>query len=213
MRGVFLAAVVCLSLPASPAGAQPPGPLQTCWCFAWVHGPDHGTDCFMTPRACDRQRAERGPSGLSRACERVEQPSACERVGWHDGVGMSLGPTRPRGEALLGETLSRLRPRLGPPTGLQAGWHRFGPLLAIRFERGRAARVRVAVPAGLDCGDAARREGFGDPGPALRRAGACEWPGDSPRHRLEPTGRVAGRLDLASATLELWLRSSAPRSP
>lgn len=186
-----------------PAPAQQP--TQPCWCFAWVHGPDHGHDCFMARRACERSRRERGPSGLTRACERTEQPW-CERTGYHEGRLHNLGPTRPGAAALIGRTMAQLRRDLGAPTAMESGWHRFGPRVAVQMSRGRAVRVRVRVREGGTCAEAVDAEGFHEAGPPLRHRDRCEWPGISMRHRLDPEGRLAGRLELDGATLEVWRR-------
>lgn len=198
----LVAFLVCASLSA-PAAAQPA--TRTCWCFSWVHGPDHGTDCFNLQRACRQGRRRRGRSGRSRACER-EEHAACERVGFHEGRRHNLGPTRPRGARLVGWTRRRIVRELGPPTGTEQGWVRFGPRLAILFEGGRAVRLRAVAPEGSTCRQAAEREGFRDVGAPLRRSYGCEWPGQSLRHRLDPEGRFGGRFERETATFEVWLR-------
>lgn len=196
--------VALLALVAAPADAQEP--TRSCWCFHWVHGNDHGADCFNTRPLCRRARARRGNSGDSTPC-RHEAHSACERRGVSGDRGVNLGPSRPRIASLLGQPRARLQRTLGSPTRTEAGWTRYGPRLAIRFAAGRAVRIRARVPDGLSCSEAAEREGFSDAGPPLRRSDACEWPGQSPRHRLDPQGRFAARLDLETATLDVRLRS------
>ena len=86
-------------------------------------------------------------------------------------------------------------------SGEADGWVHYGDALAIQYEAGIAMRARLVV-GDVSCEDAARAAGF-SPGAGtapLRRAGACEWPGLSARHRLAP--RVAARL--AGGVMEIW---------
>jgi len=205
MRLLVCIAIAAASLFGSTSAAAQDA-AQACWCHAWVHGADHGTDCFMTDAGCETARTRRGPSGESRSCERVEQETACERTGWIHGARVNLGPTRPAAATLLGRSLSQLRRELGAPTSRDSGWHRFGPHIAIKMTNARSERVIVRVATGLDCMEAANREGFADAMGPIHRGQACDWPGTSPRHRLDPQGRMAGRLDLSTGMLEIWLR-------
>ena len=200
---IFLTTVLGTLALTSTAAAQPQN--QVCWCFSWVHGEDHGNSCFMTEAACDGGRRQRGPSGDSTACATTEQP-ACERTGYRNGQPMNLGPTRPRASSILGKTLAQLRPTIGAPTGRDSGWIRFGPHVAVQLSRTRVVRVLVKAHVGLTCAEVVAREGFADATAALRRSDSCEWPGISLRHRLDPEGRYAGRVDLSRGTFELWRR-------
>lgn len=193
--------VLCTSF-AGRAEAQTRGDL-TCWCNAWVHGPSHGNDCFRVRSACEADRRARGNSGMSAPCEEEPNHHECERIGFDDeGRGLNLGPTRPRAWQLLGLRASALHRSLGPPSERVDGWLRFGARLAVHLARGRVDRVRVAFEPGTSCTDAVAHEGFRQATPPIRGA-VCRWPAISERHRLEPTGRIAGEYDSASATLEV----------
>lgn len=60
-----------------------------CWCFSWVHGPDHGRDCLPASAACKEARRARGPSGDTTPCARSRQPR-CEREGYVGGARVRL---------------------------------------------------------------------------------------------------------------------------
>lgn len=105
---------------------------------------------------------------------------------------------------LLGRPWSDVEAALGAAQGAAAdGWVRFGDVEARRAG-GRCVGLRRQVPEDMDCGTAAESLGFRPAGFPLRRAGGCEWPGISERHRLAPG--VAGRYDAASRQIEVWTR-------
>jgi len=112
---------------------------------------------------------------------------------------------RPRVAQLLERDQAALERMLGASTGTEAGWVRYGSDVAVKMERGISSRVRVRVAADT-CRDLVVAEGFADAGHPHRRRDTCEWPGISTRHQLDARRRLAARLDLSTATLEVWVR-------
>lgn len=48
----LLALTALLTTPFLAAETSRAQNTETCWCFSWVHGPDHGTSCRATAPAC-----------------------------------------------------------------------------------------------------------------------------------------------------------------
>lgn len=64
-RSRIMALAIALAAAVLPqAEAQPPatdaGTSVRCMCFDWIHGPDFGTSCEPTRRACEREAAAMG---------------------------------------------------------------------------------------------------------------------------------------------------------
>lgn len=55
---------------------------RPCWCFDWVHGPDHGHTCEPTRARCETEH--RTFSRERTECRASQEPS-CEHDGWIDG--------------------------------------------------------------------------------------------------------------------------------
>ena len=105
---------------------------------------------------------------------------------------------------LLGLPRPEVEAQLPAVTSQDSGWVLHGADLAVRYDpHDRVERIAAGVPGGLSCSEAAEWVGYAAPPPPLRRQRSCAWPGVSERHRLR-LGH-AGRLDLDSATFELWL--------
>lgn len=97
----------------------------------------------------------------------------------------------------LASYLGRLRHELAavyPASRAAGGWTHYGEVVSVQIEDRRIVAIRARVPGAMSCEDAARWIGVTDPGPPLRRANGCEWPGISDRHRLGP-GLVGSFLD------------------
>ncbi len=78
---VLVALAVTMLRASRPAVAQDAG-ARTCWCFSWVHGPDHGRDCLPTPQRCEQDRRASGRD--STPCASSREP-VCDRNGWIGG--------------------------------------------------------------------------------------------------------------------------------
>ena len=80
MSRALVVALLALGLTSSAALAQPS--TRTCWCFSWVHGPDHGRDCLPTRSRCEQDR--RAMDRDTTECVRSEE-AECVRDGWVGG--------------------------------------------------------------------------------------------------------------------------------
>ncbi len=64
-------------------------PLRRCFCFDWIHGPDHGHTCEPTRARCEAEHASFARERT--ACRASEEPS-CEHDAWIGGQHLRQEP-------------------------------------------------------------------------------------------------------------------------